>query len=280
MEKFAAAFSRHLYIIPGGYFLVQLFKKLFDKNYPDPEWRTFSFRGISMKVDLSKSMGSAIYWRGAHDWAPIFAMEKIIQKGNTVIDIGANQGEYSLWAARSVGKKGKVYSFEPLSAMYAQLQENIKLNPDFAPIITAVKKGLSNQVDELDLYSSNLSNEGVNSLYAEEGSVFLEKISLNTLDEELAKLGNPKVDAIKIDVEGAELFALQGSKKTIEKFKPVLFIEINQEACRSAGYEAMDIMSLLEQYGYSFKVIGLRGKTSRLIPQQLPEFCNIIAENK
>lgn len=280
MEKLAATLSRHLYIIPGGYFLVQFLKKLFHQKYTDPEWRTFTFKGISLKVDVSKSMGSAIYWRGAHDWAPIFAMQKIIQKGYTVIDVGANQGEYSIWAARSVGKNGKVYAFEPLSGMYSRLLENIKLNPDFAHMITPIQMGLSNQADELDLFSSNLSNEGVNSLYAEKGSVFLEKISLNTLDDELAKLGNPKVDAIKIDVEGAELFALEGAKKTIEKYRPVLFIEINQEACRSAGYEALDILSLMEEYGYSFEVIGLRGKTSRLNPKQLPEFCNIIARKK
>lgn len=280
MEKLAATFSRLLYIIPGGYFLVQFLKNLFHQKYTDPEWRIFSFRGISMKVDISKSMGSAIYWRGAHDWAPIFAMQKIIQKGYTVIDVGANQGEYSLWAARSVGKNGKVYAFEPLSTMYSRLLENIKLNPDLINIITPVRMGLSNKADELDLYSSNLSNEGVNSLYAEEGSVFLEKISLNTLDDEMAKLGNPKIDAIKIDVEGAELFALEGAKKTIEKYRPILFIEINQEACRSAGYDAMDILSLLEGFGYSSEVIGLRGKTSSLNPNQLPEFCNIIARKK
>ncbi|RPA67144.1 FkbM family methyltransferase [Cyclobacteriaceae bacterium YHN15] len=279
MEKFAASFSRNLYIIPGGYFLVQFLKKLFHKKYKKNEWRIFSFRGITMKVDVSKSMGSAIYWRGAHDWRPIFAMEKLLKKGHTVVDIGANQGEYSLWSARIVGEKGKVYAFEPLSTIFGSLKENITLNPSYQGTIIPIQLGLSDKQGKLKLYSSNLSNEGVNTLYKEEDSVYLEEIELSTLDKEWEKLGMPKLDAIKIDVEGAELPVLLGAEKTIAKFSPVLFIEINQEACKAAGYQANDILQFLGKFGYSFELIGLRGKTSKLIPERIPDFCNIIAKN-
>jgi FkbM family methyltransferase len=278
MEKFAATFSRNLYIIPGGYFLVQFLKKLFHEKYNKNEWRIFSFRGLAMKVDISKSMGSAIYWRGAHDWRPIFAMEKLIKRGHTVVDIGANQGEYSLWSARMVGEKGKVYAFEPLSTIFGSLRENIALNPKYQGTIVPIQLGLSDKQGKLKLYSSNLSNEGVNTLYKEEDSVYLEEIALSTLDEEWKKLGMPKLDAIKIDVEGAELPVLLGAEKTIAKFSPVLFIEINQEACKAAGYQANDILRFLAKYGYSFELIGLRGKTSKLIPEKIPDFCNIIAK--
>jgi FkbM family methyltransferase len=280
MEKFTAAVARNLYVIPGGYFLVQLLKKLFFKNYQNPEWRTFTFRGIRMKVDISKSMGSAIYWRGAHDWRPIFAMEKCVKKGDTVIDIGANQGEYSLWSARMVGVMGKVYAFEPLSAIFERLKENISLNPGFFQIISPIQLGLSDKRNKLKLYSSDLSNEGVNTLYKEENSIFLEEIELSTLDQEWEKMGTPRLDAIKIDVEGAELPVLLGAEKTIARFSPILFIEINQESCKAAGYEALDILTFLGKYKYSFELIGLRGKTSKLDPQKLPSFCNIIARKQ
>ncbi|MFD2201428.1 FkbM family methyltransferase [Shivajiella indica] len=278
MEILAATISRYLYIIPGGYFLVQVLKKLFSKKYENPEWRTFSFRGITMKVDISKSMGLAIYWRGAHDWRPIFAMEKLLQKGNTVVDIGANQGEYSLWSARIVGKEGKVYAFEPLSSIFGRLQENIALNPDLQKTIIPVHLGLSDKKGTLKLYSSDLSNEGVNTLYKEEGSVFLEDIELSTLDQEWEKIGNPKLDLLKIDVEGAELPVLLGAEKTIAKFLPIIFLEINQEACKAAGYKASDILEFLTKFGYSFELIGLRGKTTKVISEKLPGFCNIIAK--
>lgn len=278
MEKLASVISRNLYIIPGGYFLVQIMKKLFSKRYKSPEWRIFSFRGITMKVDISKSMGLAIYWRGAHDWRPIFAMEKLVKKGDTLVDIGANQGEYSLWSARMVGNQGKVYAFEPLSSIFVRLKENRKLNPKFQETIIPIQKGLSDKQGKLKLYSSDLSNEGVNTLYKKEYSVFLEEINLSTLDLEWEKLGMPKLDVVKIDVEGAELPVLIGAEKTISKFSPILFIEINQEACISAGYEAKDIFEFLAKLGYSFELIGLRGKTSHLIPERLPDFCNIIAK--
>lgn len=257
---------------------MQVLKKLFSKKYTTSEWRIFSFRGISMKVDISKSMGLAIYWRGAHDWRPIFAMEKLVKKGNTLVDIGANQGEYSLWSAKMVGNEGKVYAFEPFSAIFERLKDNLNLNPKFQKTIIPIQKGLSDKQGKLKLYSSDLSNEGVNTLFKNEDSIFLEEINLSTLDLEWERLGMPKLDVIKIDVEGAELPVLIGAEKTISKYSPVLFIEINQEACKSAGYEASDIFEFLSKLGYSFELIGLRGKTSPLIPERLPDFCNIIAK--
>lgn len=232
-----------------------------------------------MKLDLSKQMGSAIYWRGAHDWAPIFAMEKIVQPSNTVIDIGANQGEYTLWAARKTGPNGHVYAFEPLSGMFAQLLENIHLNEGFPSFVTAIPLGLSNQSGRLKLYSNNLHNEGVNTLYptSTSESTFLEEISLSTLDQEVEKWGIKKIDFIKIDVEGAELYVLQGATHTLKRFQPVLFLEINESACKSAGYSSSEIFSLLKSLGYNFERIGLRGKISPLDLHHLPEFCNVIA---
>jgi FkbM family methyltransferase len=276
-HKSASVFTRHMYSIPGGYFIVQLVKKILFRRPNTPLWETFGFRGIKMRVDLSKQMGAAIYWRGAHDWAPIFALEKTIKPGDTFLDIGANQGEYTLWAARKTGPKGKVYAFEPLRSMYGQLTYNISLNPKYASVVTPIQLGLSDEENQLELYSGNLNNEGVNTLFPDPDSTLLETIQLKKLDDVVKAYSIGKIDGMKIDVEGAEYMVLKGAFETIKKNLPYLFIEVNKEACLKAGYEASAILELLAPLGYKFELIGLRGKMTPVAASQLPAFCNIYA---
>ncbi|WP_291784161.1 FkbM family methyltransferase [Cecembia sp.] len=277
MEKFVAKFTRNLYIIPGGYFLVQLLRTLFQPKVTGPIWRTFTFQGIRMKVDISKSMGASIYWRGAHDWRPLFVLEKKLKAGATFIDIGANQGEYALWALRKVGIEGKIIAFEPMDSLFLHLQENFNLNPKFKEVLLPIKMGLSDQPGEISLYGKEGDNEGVNTIFPTQShKVLIQKISLDTLDNQLATIKCQEVDVVKIDVEGAELQVLKGSIMTIKKYSPQFIIEINQEACRAAGYEAEEILHFLKGYSYSFYQIGLRGKL-KAISDLNGSFCNILA---
>lgn len=233
-----------------------------------------------MKVDVSKSMGAAIYWRGAHDWAPIFVLEKIVQKGNTVIDIGANQGEYSLWAARKVGTSGKVISFEPMDQLFDVLKENMSLNPAYRNVFIPLKKGLSDAKGKLQLFGKPGDNEGVNTMFPTEShTVLIQEIELETLDQELSSMAIEKVDFIKLDVEGAELQVLKGSKETIQKYKPKWMIEINEEACIAGGYLPQDILDYLSAFGYEFQKIGLRGSLTK-IQTVTDSFVNILAVPK
>ncbi|TVP51678.1 MAG: FkbM family methyltransferase [Mongoliibacter sp.] len=278
MEKTVAILSRQLYRIPGGYFLVQLLRHLFPlKDSSVNTHRTFSFRGINMKVDISKSMGAAIYWRGAHDWAPIFILEKMVYEGGTFIDIGANQGEYSLWAARKVGKTGKVIAFEPMDQLFDSLTENINLNPSLSHIFIPLKKGLSDSPGKLQLFGKPGDNEGVNTMFPTAAhSLLIQEIDLGTLDQELEKMSINKVDFIKLDVEGAELQVLKGSKETIQRYKPKWMIEINEEACIAGGYKPEDILNFLRPFGYEFYKIGLRGSLIK-IQTVTDSFVNILA---
>lgn len=276
MEQLLSKISRNLYVIPGGFFVTKLFRTLYKTPTEGKNWRDFKFRGVAMKVDISKQMGNAIYWRGAHDWAPIFVLEKYLKKGDTFIDVGANQGEYSLWAARKVGTNGKVISFEPMPQLFGQLTENIRLNEPFQQTILPVKLGLSDEKGEVPLYASEDSNEGTNTIYTtDKFSIELGKIQLDTLDEQVKKLKIGQVDFLKIDVEGAELQVLKGAINTLKDHRPLLLLEINKDACIAGGYLPEDILELLKPYNYSFSKIGLRGSLNKV--DTLPDFCNILA---
>lgn len=276
MEQLLSKISRNLYVIPGGFFVTKLFRKFYRSSATSTNWRNFNFRGVAMKVDIAKQMGNAIYWRGAHDWAPIFVLEKFLKKGDTFIDVGANQGEYSLWAARKVGEKGKVIAFEPMRQLFDQLTENIRLNESFQKTITPIKLGLSDKKGEVTLFASEDSNEGTNTIYnTDKFSIELGKIQLDTLDEQLDDLNINTVNFLKVDVEGAELQVLKGALNTLKNNRPILLLEINKDACVAGGYMPEDILELLKPFNYSFSKIGLRGSLSKV--NVLPDFCNILA---
>lgn len=284
MEKLFANISRNFYLIPGAYYLAIFLMKLFSLLDSDNTWRTYTFKGITFKVDISTYLGRLLYWRGAHEWAPIMALRNIIKNGFTCIDIGANQGEYTLWMAKLAGANGQVISFEPLTKMFKQLSENIALNKSMANRIIPIKKGLSDKESELPIYSVNADskyadNEGMPSLFPTSSkNTFVENILLSTLDIELNKLNIQKVDFIKVDVEGAELSVLKGAFNTLSKFKPILLIEFNEATFKAAGYTSIDIFNFLNQFGYKFYLIGTRGNISKCNIDRIPEFCNILAK--
>lgn len=75
-------------------------------------------------------------------------------------------------------------------------------------------------------------------------------VDVVTLDSILAQKPPKSVDVIKIDIEGAELRALRGAHATIEKFKPLLLIEIVESALQDAGTTSMEVGALLQKHGY------------------------------
>lgn len=277
-ERIASSISRQLFIIPGGFFIVKFLKSIFGKHHPPKTWEIISFRALKMRIDLSKQMGNAIYWRGSHDWAPIFVLEKNLFKGDTFIDIGANQGEYTLWAARKIGQKGLILAYEPSDEIFDQLENNIKLNEQISPTVHLRKVGLSDKAETLKLYTKKGPNEGVNTLFpSKDHELEIGEIELTTLDLEMENYSVSKISLVKIDVEGAELNVLKGAKNTLIHYSPKLLVEINRQSCLSAGYDPIEIINFLEKINYKLFVIGLRGRLTKLNINSIPEFCNLFA---
>jgi FkbM family methyltransferase len=138
------------------------------------------------------------------------------EHGDFVIDGGACLGDTAVVFGKSVGSSGKVFAFDPVADHLEILTHNILQNPDCR--IYAMPQGLSNTRIEsppirLDNYSPgfNISNK---------------EVPLQTLDTLVDTGIIPRVDFYKLDVEGAELAALEGSKETIKSFRPKLAISL------------------------------------------------------
>lgn len=147
-----------------------------------------------------------------------------LEKGNTVIDLGANIG---LFACVAAAKGCEVHAFEPTEKVFAHLQENARINPG----IHAYQMAVGNSNERLSFYMNAMDSDdtdtGQNTLFGERtekwkhGSIKVEVDGI-TLDSFVEQYHIKKIDFIKADIEGAERYMLMGAQKILRDFSPKL----------------------------------------------------------
>ncbi|MEJ7644332.1 MAG: FkbM family methyltransferase [Chryseolinea sp.] len=232
-------------------------------------------RNIKMRVDPSKAMGAAFYWMGLHELNEWRFLNRHLKAEMIFADIGANQGEFALFAAKRLSR-GKVLAFEPVNIYQQQLAENISLN-GFKNIDT-FDFGLSDKSMQMPIYSSEEGigeNEGLASIFqSSHRNRLVQQIELKIFDDVIQDLKISRLDFMKIDVEGAELMVLRGARKTIEKYRPYVMLEVSEETYRAAGYSVSDVRSFFNSLGYSLNVITKEGGLAKA--ETVPSFCNVV----
>jgi FkbM family methyltransferase len=172
--------------------------------------------------------------------------------GDTVIDVGAHIGLYSLIAAKRVGPSGKVIAIEPDPENCSLLQRNVELNK--LTNVTILERAAFSSNSKLKLYLpgkergfTKLSTLMANRAVTEN---FLE-IDATTLDYLMVMQGIAQVNWVKIDVEGAELEVLKGAAVTLSESKDVaLLIEVHNVSNMDL-YSA--IVKFLQSYEFNIK---------------------------
>ena len=172
----------------------------------------------AMKYANSKRLGRLADYKNYYTCLQVIAEQflmsssKLFDKllpGNTVVDIGANIGVFTIKAAKAVGDKGKVIAIEPEPNNIEILMKNVKAN-DLNNIVI-VPKGVWSSKGLLKLFLTD--GIGGHSLLWDEGQFI--QVEVDTLDNILDNLNIGVVHFIKIDIEGAEREALKGMEKTL-----------------------------------------------------------------
>jgi len=209
---------------------------------------------LKFRIDRGTYISSLIYWHGAHSLALRRFLEAFLTPKMIFLDIGANQGEIALIAAKRL-VQGTVLAFEPSPQAFHNLQENIRLNG--FENIKCLNYGLFDCPMESTIYvkrdidRAHTLNEGVSTLFAGESTdVVSDRVVLRKLDDVVRTEGLCRVDLIKIDVEGAELMVLRGADETLRQFRPTLVVEISKANFKVAGYDVEDVLSLIAKHGY------------------------------
>ena len=179
---------------------------------------------------------------------------KILKKGDTYVDVGANIGTLVFTAAGSVSTTGKVIAIEAHPSTFENLKANVALN-QFTNI-KLIHSAAGNKKGSL--FFSNMNSDDQNKVTLQ-GNNSIE-VEVQTLDEMLE--AETAITLLKIDVEGYEKFVLEGAAKTLQKTSIVLY-ESWDKHFSGFGYQAGAVIEILETLG--FKVYKIDGNTMKQI---------------
>jgi len=149
--------------------------------------------------------------------------EVVIRPGDTVIDCGAHVGVFSRYVLQRGARR--VVAIEPAPTNLACLRAN--LAPEIADgRVTVVPAGVWDKKTRLTLFEASEDNSGGDSFVNKDQptTAKVEGLLVLPLDEIVEQLHLDRVDFIKMDIEGAERFALRGASQTIGRFKPRMAI--------------------------------------------------------
>lgn len=176
-----------------------------------------------------------------------YMIDKLVQDNDVVFDIGGNIGFYSIALAKSKHNL-QIHSFEPIPKTYEVLVANAKIN---GANINIHNIGLSNENTQLSFFFYKEGSGNASAAIMDESKETVEvKCNVERLDDFFPKTGLDKLDFIKCDVEGAELFAFQGGVDTIKNKKPIVFTEMLRKWAAKFDYHPNDIINLFKEMGY------------------------------
>jgi FkbM family methyltransferase len=161
--------------------------------------------------------------------------------GDTVVDIGAYVGMYTIKAAGFVGSGGLVVAVEPLPDNLAYLEKNVSPVPN----IKVARMALSDYTGVGKLYHSP-STAAHSMAYVRDNYT---EVSVTTLDKMVANMGITKVDYIKMDAEGSDMAVLRGAKNTLQRDFPVLSMACYHTDGNGIPY-ASTVAAFLVELGY------------------------------
>ncbi len=169
--------------------------------------------------------------------------------GDVVIDGGGCWGETALWFAHMVGEHGRVHSFEPGPANRELLAQNLALNPELSERIAVHDTALGARAGET-LWINDVPHPGVmcKELADLNGKDNVVATRIDTIDAFVSEHAPAAVDLIKLDVEWAEVAALEGACETIRAQRPKLAI-----ACYHGNDQIADIPAAIDALGVAYR---------------------------
>ncbi len=168
-------------------------------------------------------------------------VRSILNPGSVFVDAGANIGFYSILASRLVGSNGQVISIEMMPDTAAILRANIESNKaKNIHVVQAALSDVAGQVVTVKFPPGKLGQARIENQVSEDG------MAIKTTMLENILVGVPRVNLMKLDVEGYELPALQGAGKALHKIDAIIFESLGPETdassfLRSQGYKVISI---------------------------------------
>lgn len=233
--------------------------------------------GFRIYLDRRDSLVSAGIAARGYEPHVTATLRLLLNPGAVFLDLGANVGYFTLLAASLVGAQGRVLAFEPrpdnVALLTLSLHENRFANVTVHPLAVAENE------QEFKVYPSETSSlshvvEAGRAVATPQWSYTVRAVAL---DAYLADL--PRLDVIKVDIDGNEIRAFRGMRELIRKHQPAIVFEFAPPLLAEISQETPEI--LLEEvmgHGYDIFVLG-QGKDYQRGPQDIPGILNAYARS-
>ncbi len=198
-----------------------------------------------MYINFLDYVGFQIYLYGYFEEDTVSEVKARLPVGGTFFDIGAHFGQFTLVGASAVDS-GAVHSFEPGPTQFAYLTRNVQLNGYKNVRLNNV--ALGEKEGQMGFEVGPARNLGASHLVEGPSETNVRVMALDNYCEE-NKIAS--IDALKIDVEGAELNVFKGAKNMLSQTPPkVIFYECVSSLTERFGYPPAKVHELLTSYGY------------------------------
>jgi FkbM family methyltransferase len=210
---------------------------------------------VDVKYPIERAMLA-----GSYEPELLDLIRRYVPTGGYCVDVGANVGAVSLAMADQVGPAGQVFAFEPGPFLFGRLTANARRNPRLKPSLTLINLGLSDGPGKL-YWNEDANNPGNAGLLERSGT----RVEVTSLDSYFARNPIPRLDFVKIDVEGMEYEVLRGGRETWRTHRPVLYFETLREFESIRGFPVLShIERLLAELRYNLYRPGADGALVRV----------------
>ncbi|WP_232226279.1 FkbM family methyltransferase [Flavobacterium sp. ACAM 123] len=176
-----------------------------------------------------------------------------VKKGDVIVDAGANCGHLSVLFSKLIGADGIVYAFEPDKFNIKRIISNIELNKELTENIVIKELMLWNENMLVDFYEAG--TVGSSAVWIPDTNNCVKKEAVR-IDDWVVKNSINKLDFIKMDIEGAEIEALDGCVQTIQNLKPNFAIASYHVVNGEQTY--IKVEEFFKKINYPFKTVRFR----------------------
>jgi FkbM family methyltransferase len=210
---------------------------------------------------------------GIHEPVDTAFVGRVIRPGGTVVDVGANIGYYTCYFARLVGPKGHVVAFEPAPDLVGILRDNVAYNG--YSHVRLENKAVTDKSGPLTLYMEEGKPED-NRIFkdAEDSTPRSEQVVEGVRLDDVEFLRDHPPTFIKIDVQGAEIFAIRGMRRVLkESLNVCVLVEYWPYGFIRARVRPEELVEVLKESGLDVCRVTEEGKLKPVNASQLKDVC-------
>ncbi|MCS4122728.1 FkbM family methyltransferase [Salinibacter ruber] len=189
-------------------------------------------------------------------------LSELLDEGDTFVDVGANQGTYSIVASHLVGEHGTVLAFEPQASLSEAVRRSLEKAPANYEVFTMALGDRDGEVD-IHVPSSYSGRAGIIEAYSGKRTHDTKQVPIRRADTVLESRESKGNWVVKVDVEGAELAFLRGAQTFLSSVTPSLIIEMNPHSMRDANITEDKFIKEIRGLGFNFFQHTKRGEAKK-----------------